>query len=310
MRVKPLEFQYVVEMLREIGKWNFEEILKIYMLFEGYPKYYVSLDDLSLGGARIERIIEELFLSEDAPYRNEGKVLLGDSRRKTFYSIIEAISMGKRKITDIAAYTRIKETQLPQYMDDLVYNLEIVIREKPIDAGPDTRRSLYYIKMRVMEFWFGYLHKNWSLVELGYTEQQIRIIRDDIDNFYATRFEFLARKFLVDLSTQNKLPIKIWKIGRWWRKKHEIDIVAIDDKQTILAVACRWGKISPKKALEEKEKTKQATIHIKMRPRKTIYGIIAKHVEKKETIRQLGYLAWDISDIEEYYTRQNTPHQE
>lgn len=304
IRVKPLSFHYVLEILDDIGGWSFEDKLKLYFLFGGYPKYYVSLDDLSLGKSPIDTIIRELFIDENAPYRNEGRILLGDSERKVFYSIIEAISIGKRKLSDIAAYTRIKETQLPQYMDDLIFSLEVVIREIPIDAGPDTRRSLYYIAMPAMEFWFRYLHRYWSLVELGLTEQLTKMIMDDINNFFATRFEFFAREFLVELSKKGELPFEIWKIGRWWRKKYEIDIVAIGPKnKAYLAIACRWGKLTLRKALTEIEKTKQHAAYMKISGQKAYYGIIAKEIQKKETLRELGYLVWDIRDIEQTYTK-------
>jgi len=307
IRVKPLSFQYILEILNDIGSWSFEDKLKLYFLFGGYPKYYVSLDDLSLGGSHIDIIIRELFIDENAPYRNEGKILLGNSERKVFYSIIEAISIGKRKLSDIAAYTGIKETQLPQYMDDLVFALEAVIREVPVDAGPDTRRSLYYIAIPTMEFWFRYLHRYWSLVELGLTEQLVKMIMDDINNFFATQFEFFAREFIVELSRRGKLSFEIWKIGRWWRKKHEIDIVAIDQKnKAYLALACRWGRLTLKKALTEIERTKQHATYMKMTNKKAYYGIIAKEIQKKETLRELGYLAWDLKDIEQTYTKQKT----
>ncbi len=48
-------------------------------------------------------------------------------------------------------------------------------------------------------------------------------------------------QFLRELNTQNKLPFAFSKIGKWWRKGSEIDIVAFnEDSKNILFGECKW----------------------------------------------------------------------
>ncbi len=301
MRIKAFPFRKALVLMRKLDMRSFEDMVRLYLLLGGYPKYYVSIEDLGVDPGNMRNVIRELFLTENAPFRNEGRILLGDSERRVYYSIIEAIALGNRKLSDIASYTGIKQTQLPQYLDDLVYDLEVLLREQPVTAGPKTRRSLYYIMMPIMEFWFRYLHRNWSLLELGLEEELLGIIEKDIENILATRFEFLAREFIIDLARRKKLPIEPRKIGRWWRKKHEIDILVIGTDKNCLAITCRWGKLPLRKALEEIEKTKNALNHIEVKVSNVTYGIIARKLERKKELRELGYLAYDLEDLEKFY---------
>ena len=301
MKVKAFPFRRALLLMEKLDIKSFEDMARLYLLFGGYPKYYVSIMDLEVDPGNRGEIIRELFLTENAPFRNEGRILLGDSERRVYYSIIEAIALGNRKLSDIASYTGIKQTQLPQYLDDLVYDLEVLLREQPVTAGPMTRRSLYYIMMPVMEFWFRYLHRNWSLLELGLEEELLGIIKKDIENLLATRFEFLVREFIIDLAKDKRLPIEPRKIGRWWRKKYEIDILVMGKNKPCLAITCRWGRLSLKKALEEIEKTKNASSHIEVKVSNISYGIIARKLERKEELRELGYLAYDLEDMEKFY---------
>ncbi|MCK4937070.1 MAG: hypothetical protein KAR85_00510 [Methanosarcinales archaeon] len=43
------------------------------------------------------------------------------------------------------------------------------------------------------------------------------------------------------INTHNKLPFIFSKIGRWWRKGHEIEIIATDEySKNILFGECKW----------------------------------------------------------------------
>ncbi len=54
-------------------------------------------------------------------------------------------------------------------------------------------------------------------------------------------FEKISIQYLKELNTQNKLPFTFSNIGRWWRKGHEIDIIATDEKsKNILFGECKW----------------------------------------------------------------------
>ncbi|AAL81002.1 hypothetical protein PF0878 [Pyrococcus furiosus DSM 3638] len=49
---------------------------------------------------------------------------------------------------------------------------------------------------------------------------------DDIDYYTAEVFEDVAKEFLLTLNKSGRLPFRFTRIGRWWYKNEEIDLVA------------------------------------------------------------------------------------
>ena len=46
---------------------------------------------------------------------------------------------------------------------------------------------------------------------------------------------------LSKLNSANRLPFKAARIGAWWSRTEEIDVVALSDDSTqVLAVECKW----------------------------------------------------------------------
>jgi len=46
---------------------------------------------------------------------------------------------------------------------------------------------------------------------------------------------------LIDLNKNNQLPFKALKIGRWWDKGEEIDLVALSENGEYLFCECKWS---------------------------------------------------------------------
>ncbi len=80
-------------------------------------------------------------------------------------------------------------------------------------------------------------------------------------------------QFLRELNTQNKLPFAFSKIGRWWRKGSEIDIVAFnEDSKNILFGECKWQN------------------------RKTGIDVLTALLDKS------AYVDWNINDRTDHFT--------
>ena len=71
-------------------------------------------------------------------------------------------------------------------------------------------------------------------------------IQQDFESFVGREFEKIAMQFLVEMNkgngyNDNKLPFTFSKIGKWWRRGKEIDIVALnEDTGDILFCECKW----------------------------------------------------------------------
>jgi len=94
---------------------------------------------------------------------------------------------------------------------------------------------------------------------------------------------------------KNIFPVKVSKIGKWWRRETEIDVVGLENSRA-LAIEAKWSEISyqeAKKILSQLS-TKARQIHS---VEECILGVMAKRMEEKERIRSEGFIALDLQDI-------------
>ncbi|NOQ32800.1 MAG: hypothetical protein GQ567_01175 [Methanosarcinales archaeon] len=88
------------------------------------------------------------------------------------------------------------------------------------------------------------------------------------------------------------------RIGKWWHRDKEIDLVALNEKsREILFIECKWKDMSPGAAKRELGKLEEKSEHVLYDSNKKDFGLIAKSIDKKEDLRQAGYLVMDLSDF-------------
>jgi len=291
IHLKPFSFINSVLLANEAGIRDLRKIIELYTIFGGFPRYWEAIKELELPRESTIKIIERLFVSKYAPFIREGFYLIGEER-KTYLSILEAIAIGLRKLSEIASYLGIPETQLSGPISELVEKFEVVIRERPVFAPKRSKISMYRIGIPALKFWFRFLYRNWSLLELGEYDVIMSKIEKELNEVIAEGFEDIAREIIIHY-LRNKGE-KIHSIGRWWRKGIEIDIIASCDKNNY-AFEVKWSNLTGKKAINIlyslKEKTKHVGKEIKH------IGILARKIEKKAEIRELGFIAIDLEDI-------------
>lgn len=86
------------------------------------------------------------------------------------------------------------------------------------------------------------------------------------------------------------------KIGKWWHKDKEIDIVALNEqKKEILFAECKWrDKVDARKILEEL-KDKARFVEWRNNSRKEHYAVFAKSFREK--IREKDVSCFDLKDM-------------
>ena len=112
------------------------------------------------------------------------------------------------------------------------------------------------------------------------------------------KFERFAR----DEILRFLLPSGFERIGRWWHKGEEIDIVAVNDKK-IAFFEVNWGKLSYREAERLlnalRDKAKRVGWHVKgeEKERREYYGIIAESIEGKEELSNQGFMVYDLGSL-------------
>ena len=117
----------------------------------------------------------------------------------------------------------------------------------------------------------------------------INDIKRDYNRYLGYVFEDIAKQFLI----KSKL-FKFTKIGKWWYKDKEIDLVAYNENtKDIYLIECKYSdNINPKEILKDlKEKSEYINLDIKNRS----YIIFAKSF--KERIKENNLYLFDLKDL-------------
>jgi len=304
MHLKPMSFENIIDMCAELDITELSDIIKLYAVAGGYPRYYVAVEDENLSDVSFEKIIDRFFFVENAIFEDEVMSILSlefGKRSGVYYDILTAVASGCTRISEIASFLRKKETDLTRQTYELVHHFNILNYEEQVIGN----KKLLYIDHPLMDFWFRFFYKNIS----DYKRRNPRFVENtkrNINNHIGKRFEIISREFLID---KNKIPFEYHTVGRQWGKikgapkgqnTYEIDIVALNsDSKEILFVECKWKDLSLKQAedilidLEEKSNFIDWNNDV----RKEHFGLIAKTISDKDILRARGFIVFDLDDF-------------
>ena len=219
IKLKQIPFSHYHEFFE--GREN-NELLPFYAVTGGVPKYIETFCNYT----DIFEAIEENVLNSQSFLYEEPYFLLQKevSEIGSYFSLIKAIAMGNRKLSDIATNLGLKQTGLTKYLKVLM-DLDLVEREVPItETAPEKSKSgLYRIADNFIAFWFKFVYPYRAYLEKGETAFVLSQIKKSFAQNYASF------------------------VGRYWgAKAGEIDIVGIDTANGNLVLGeCKYTT-SPK----------------------------------------------------------------
>jgi len=231
-QLKQMSYPDACSFADELGFKNIKLKTDIYLIFGGYPRYYVAMEDYRLQGKTIMDIIDELVLRTNAILKNEVRdVLLMEfgSARAQYYDILEAIAKGHTQRNEISGYMGLKSTSLSPFLKDLIEKYGYVRYELPMLEG---KHGVYTLNNPFFTFWFRYIRPNLDLVVQEDFATLHDIIKKDIDSHLGKRFNDLVAEII-----PKKLNYP--DIGRQWgamrtekgRTIYEIDVVGINRRE-------------------------------------------------------------------------------
>ncbi|MGQ4834285.1 MAG: ATP-binding protein [Candidatus Asgardarchaeia archaeon] len=276
-----------------LPKYNIEDLVRAYGILGGTPAYLLKFDDeKSIKENLIDYFKKDSFLYQDVIFILREEL----DEPRNYFAIMEAIARGKTTLGEIMNETGLNRATVGKYLSVLI-DLDFVKREIPVTASWKSRKGRYYIKDPYFAFWFRYVHPNIDLIETDQGNLLVDIVMKDLDQYLGLVFEEIAKQFLIRLNKESKLPFTFTKIGKWWHKNKEIDIVALsNDKKEAIFVEVKWKDLKEKEArtvLRELERN-ASTIQISER---NYYGIIGRHIEGKNELRDKKWLVWDLQDL-------------
>ncbi|MDD5617236.1 MAG: ATP-binding protein [Candidatus Methanoperedens sp.] len=283
-----------------------EDASKFYFIFGGVPKYLLLAGQMGTDDPL--ETFKKLFI-DTRILAEEGKNILTlefGSEHRSYFSILEAISSGNATPKEISDYTGLPSSAVSKYLNELVNNYEIVIREKPVimSRARDTR---YFLLDNFFNFWFRFIYKNSRLLEIN-PERAFEFIMKDINSYFGKAFEKQAAEFLIEMNRKGLLHFEFMDIGRWWHKTEEIDIITLNkEKKEISFFECKWSSLDAEEVeiilADLKRKAEQVKWHNARR--KERYGIIAKDIRDKEKLITMGYFVFDLRDFAPFLIKGN-----
>ena len=227
------------------GFTSTEVILTLYGIFGGMPRYYELIESMGLGGKSVKEILQKALFSSFAPFRNEVReIILSEfgGNSYTYIAILEAIATGKTRLSEIAGPAGIPATSLSKYMRELSDMFELVQREVPVtERSWKSKKSRYKICDPFLTFWMQFVYRQLSIYEAGNYQYFLEKLDTYLAEFMGFAFEEIIKELLQTLNLQGKAPVSFHRIGRWWNRQQEIDLVALNqDTGDALFVECKW----------------------------------------------------------------------
>lgn len=235
IKLQPFAPSVLKEIMMEYAPlYSNDDLLALYTYTGGVPKYIELFVD---AGALTREQMIEFICNADSPFIEEGrKILIQEFGKKygTYFSVLEAIAVGHNTQSDISAY--LGEKSIGGQLAKLEETYNLISKKRPIWAGKNTQTVRYEISDIFLRFWFRYIEKNESMIEIGQYPLLAKVMTDDYATYSGDTLERYFRAKLAE-------SLEYRAIGNWWAPKGytdlkgnhqqgEIDIVAVsaDDK--------------------------------------------------------------------------------
>jgi hypothetical protein len=217
---------------------SMEGCLRFYAVTGGNPAY---LKQLNPKKSVRKNIVEQVLTPGKLLYQEVEFILRQELREpRNYLNILRAIAYGRTKLSEIANDTGIDKSSLHKYLFTLE-DLQLVEREVPVTEKNPARskKSLYKLQDQFLKFWFTFAFPYKSELELGNISLVLKKLDESFELLVAENYERVARDVL------RKHPDKIFpfmRVGRWWDRNEEIDIVAVnEDSNEILFGEAKWS---------------------------------------------------------------------
>ena len=198
-----------------------DDLLALFSFTGGVAKYVQLFMDN--GWTSKEKMIEGM-IDENSIFISEGKNLLIDEFGKeygTYFSILTAISEGKNTRAEIE---NLLKKEIGGYLTKMERDFNLIKKQQPIFTKSSTKNVKYQIEDNFIMFWFRFIYKYSSMIEIGAYEQLRKIIERDFSSFSGHMLEKYFRE-------NAQISQAYTSIGNYWDRKGEteIDFIAVNE---------------------------------------------------------------------------------
>lgn len=245
MVVKAFDIKTVKEILSDHHpEYTSEDLLAFYMITGGVAKY---IEQLVNKKAFTRKTILDALFTEGSFFLDEGRDVLIDEFGKDYGNYFSILSLIASSKTERGQIESILNMEVGGYLDRLEKEYNIIKRIRPFGAKEGSRSNKYKIEDCFLNFWFRFIYKYRSAVEIG----NLDYVRDIVERDYETYSGIILEKYFRAKMIESK---EYSDIQGYWNSKgeNEIDIVAVNDVEKRL-VFCEVKRNSRRISLRELE---------------------------------------------------------
>jgi AAA+ ATPase superfamily predicted ATPase len=154
---------------------------------------------------------------------------------KTFFSILQVIAAGERKLGNIGSKIGLETRNITSFLQKL-RDLGIIERQVPVfENRPEkSKKGLYFIRDHFLRFWFAYIFPYAGDLEMDRKNYVLNKIKKTWTEYCSLCFEQVCLEH-----ARKNAPFSVLKAGRYWHRDLEIDGVLIGEDQISL-IECKW----------------------------------------------------------------------
>jgi uncharacterized protein len=224
IHLKPFNIQTLKEIINDYHpNYSAEDFLAFYTFTGGVAKYVELL--VKTKAFTKKRIINELF-TENSIFLEEGKNVLIDELGKeygNYFSVLSLIASSKTSRSEMESVLKIS---IGGYLDKLEHEFNLIKKIRPFRAKPAGKNVKYRIEDNFLNFWFRFVYKYRSAVEIGNFDYMRNILKRDYETFSGIMLEKYFRQKLMETK-------QFSEISNYWDRKgiNEIDIIAVNEME-------------------------------------------------------------------------------
>lgn len=238
LKIKELKFS---DIMSRFPNYDMEQCIIAYSILGGVPAYL----NLWTEKRTLKENIEALFLHKNGRLYKEAEGYLKTELRELslYNTILATLAEGNNKLNDIYERTGFSRAKISVYMKNLI-ELDIVEKQVSYEKyGKDALKGLYCFHDRILQFWYRFVFPNLTALEQRklndvYTDK----IKFQLTEYLEPYFIEVCKEYLELLSEYEKLPYKIHKLGSWYGKDGQIDIIGETTKKEIIFGKCKWSQ--------------------------------------------------------------------
>ncbi len=300
IQLRPLRF---LEAWDFYPKYSVLDALRTYAAFGPTPAYARYVDD---GIDVFSNILNHILRPGSYLYDEALDFMRQEFREpSTYIAIVDGVVKGYTRPVELASIARISSKTISKYLEVLE---KLYIIERIYSLG----RKRGNVQVEIIEpyfyFWFKYVKPNLSQLEGGGEEKVLEEVKKDYNKYMARIVETLVRREIIpQLISLNLVEAEAGRIGKWWYKGEEIDVI-VAGRDKCLFAEVKWSDLEPKEAYNTARILEEKAYHTGLQRGINKYAVIARSIngQKKPVETRQQYVFVDLMKLLEFLRRKHT----